>query len=300
MRPTVLPLLLAAALSGCAANGSAPPLEQLGVADQYSPSTGAGPLSPERLDDCWGWLGDGKLAQLAAQAPDAASRGEIARLYMTLRARQAQTANARAYLAAQQDNLEIARFREEAKLVTARDAVQADAERALAAAAIPALEALNDNDAARIAVLSGQTPALLRDTLTPAGPIPTEPAAIGAGTPSDLLSRRPDLKPGLGLQTEKSRAAYRRAVLDAIAAVETAQGSFDGYVAQARALSDAAEKVDALAQLTRKQYRDGLAPYTDLSAAEAALLRARDALAQARGKRAAASIDLCIALGGGR
>ena len=299
MRSPLLALLLTASLTACAANGAGPTLAQLDIADQYSASSGAGPLAADALANCWGWLGDTTLAGLQAGAPDAAARSAVSRTYMALRARQARVANLRAYLAAQQDNLEIARFREEAKLVTARDAVQADALRARAAAQIPALDAQTDADAARIAPLLGQTPAALRDALTPAGAIPTEPAVVGVGSPSELLARRPDLKPS-ALPTPKAKAAYRTAVLTAIAQVEEAQAAFDGSVASARALSNAAEKADALAQLVRQQYRDGLAAYADLAGAEEALLAARDVLAEARGRRAAAAVDLCLALGGGR
>ncbi len=311
VRHLAIPLMLSLALSACAAVGAHPPgLAQLDIADQYStPSAnGVGPLDPTGLERCWSWLDDPLLGELVEHGGvDAETKAQIARGYIGLRARQARIANARSYLADQLDNLDIARFREQARLVTARDAVQADAERARIAARLPGLDAENIADAAQIAVLSGQAPAALRDRLVVAAPIPTEPAQIGVGLPSDLLARRADLnRAQTRYQTRllagpaKSRAAYRTAILTALEDVERAQAAFDGAVARARALAIAADKAEALARLTRQQYREGQADYAAVSSAEAELLAARDALAETRGLRASASIDLCVALGGGR
>src|SRR5690606_7725246 len=91
----------------------------------------------------------------------------------------------------------------------------------------------------------------------------------------------------------------REAILAALEEVENAQASSEGAAAHARSLAAAAEKAEAFAVLARQQYREGLADYDALSGAEAGLLAARDALADARAERASASIDLCVALGGG-
>jgi len=312
VRRLTVALMLSLALGACAAVGGdrAPSLAQLDIADQYStPSAnGVGPLDPAGLERCWSWLDDPLLGELVEHGDIAAeTKAQIARGYIGLRARQARIANARTYLADQLDNLDIARFREQAKLVTVRDAMQADAERARIAARIPGLDAENIADAARIAVLGGQAPAALRDRLVLAAPIPTEPAQIGVGLPSDLLIRRADLNRAQArYQTRllagpaKSRAAYRTAVLAALEDVERAQAAFDGAVSRARVLAVAADKAEALARLARQQYREGQADYAAVSSAEAQLLAARDALAETRGLRASASIDLCVALGGGR
>jgi outer membrane protein TolC len=312
VRRLAVPLILSLTLGACAAvgGGQPPSLAQLDIADQYStPSAnGVGPLDPAGLERCWLWLDDPLLGELVEHGDIAAeTKARIARGYIGLRARQARIANARTYLADQLDNLDVARFREEAKLVTVRDAVQADAERARIAARIPGLDAENVADAARIAVLGGQAPAAVRDRLALAAPIPTEPAQIGVGLPSDLLIRRDDLQKAqtryqasLLAGPAKVRSAYRTAVLAALEDVERAQAAFDGAVARARALAVAADKAEALARLARQQYREGQADYAAVSSAEAELLAARDALAETRGARASASIDLCVALGGGR
>ncbi|MCE3590023.1 TolC family protein, partial [Escherichia coli] len=65
---------------------------------------------------------------------------EVASNYILARAYQAQLANARASLAIQDDNLEIAGFRVQAGLVSSVDAEQARAQRAQTAATVPQIE----------------------------------------------------------------------------------------------------------------------------------------------------------------
>lgn len=303
-RRLTVAVLLAGLLAGCAQPLT---LAELNLTDSYYASEpDAAPLQPATLARCWNWLDDERLGELEdGEGLTPATKAEIATRYSLMRARQTQIENARTYLAAQQDNLEIARFREQAGLVTTRDAVQADAERARVAATIPALEAGIAADASRIAVLGGQAPVALRDRLVLPGPIPTEPAEIAVGTPSDLLTRRPDLvEAAKRMQTAWLKAAspqeeYRTAVLAALEDVEDARSTFAGSVARALSLSTAEQKAAELARLTRAQYRDGQADYAALSGAETALLDTRNALATARAERAGAAIGLCVALGGG-
>ena len=92
--------------------------------------------------------------------------------------------------------------RETLRLVEARfqaggdsefDAARARAQQASTASRIPALEAQIAVAMHRLAVLSGQTPdALVGDLSTPKA-LPSLPDRIDAGTPGDLLRRRPDI-----------------------------------------------------------------------------------------------------------
>jgi NodT family efflux transporter outer membrane factor (OMF) lipoprotein len=119
---------------------------------------------------------------------------EVARNYVLARAYQAQLANARASLAIQDDNLEIAGFRVQAGLVSSVDAEQARASRAQTAAGIPSLEQQYNAAVSRIGVLTGQAPGALKPMLADARPIPQGPASVGVGIPANVLRQRPDVR----------------------------------------------------------------------------------------------------------
>jgi len=121
-------------------------------------------------------------------------QGEVARNYVLARAYQAQLDNAKASLAIQDDNLEIAGFRVQAGLVSSVDQEQARASRAQSAASIPQIEQQYNAAVSRIAVLTGQAPGALKPLLANPRPIPTGPQAVGVGIPADLLRRRPDIR----------------------------------------------------------------------------------------------------------
>ena len=127
---------------------------------------------------------------------------ETARNYMIARGLQAQIANARASLALQDDNLEIAGFRVQAGLVSSIDVEQARAQRAQTAATIPQLQQQYDAAVARLGVLTGQAPGALRTEMAVQQPIPLGPAAVDAGIPADVLRQRPDVR-----SAERSLAA---------------------------------------------------------------------------------------------
>ena len=127
---------------------------------------------------------------------------EVARNYVLARALQAQAANARASLAIQDDNLEIAGFRVQAGLVSSTDVEQARAQRAQTAATIPQIDEQYAAAVARLGVLTGRAPGALRAAIAPARPIPAGPQAVGIGIPADTLRQRPDV-----LSAERALAA---------------------------------------------------------------------------------------------
>lgn len=334
---------LLGSLSGCALAGTdshPPTLADLGVADHYSDRTAPGkPLDATVLDQWWRQLGDplldslieqgqsdnldvrtaagaspdpagaaGKPATPAAEAKRIAVAAEIARTYVMLRGRQAMIANVQAFLAAQQDNIQVARFREEAKLVTSLDALKVSAESDRVAAMIPGLEAEVSARIARIAVLTGQAPSMLRDKLATPAPIPVGPEDIDIGTPSDLIARRPDVDAAAARlkrhapwngTSQGALSAYKQAVLLAMEDVEKARAAFAAAKARESGLGKAAGTAEQVTLLARKQYRDGLTDYTTLKDAEQALLSARNELAEGTASRARAVIDLWVTLDGG-
>lgn len=106
---------------------------------------------------------------------------EVARNYVLARAYQAQLANARASLAIQDDNLEIAGFRVQAGLVSSVDVEQARSQRAQTAASVPQIEQQYAASVARLGVLTGQAPGALRSALAAPRAIPKGPASVGVG-----------------------------------------------------------------------------------------------------------------------
>lgn len=119
---------------------------------------------------------------------------EVARNYVLARAYQAQLANAKANLAIQDDNLEIAGFRVQAGLVSSVDVEQARASRAQTAANLPQIEQQYNAAVSRIGVLTGQAPGALKPLLAEARPIPSGPRTVGAGIPANVLRQRPDVR----------------------------------------------------------------------------------------------------------
>lgn len=305
-------------LSGCQAGaGSGPPsLAQLGVADRYSDTpTGAAPSPPADPTDWWRRFDDPVLDDLVNQGrignPDVlrtAATAGIARAYVALRAEQARIDTIRGYVTALQADQDVARFREEAKLVTARDALQANAESDRMAAAVPAIEARISADVARIAVLTGQAPAALRERLAPTAPIPTVPADVITGTPADLIDRSAVVRAAAarlaragrwGRKPDAALADYKRAVLTTLEAAENARAAFTAAKARAAGLDKAVGEAEQVVMLARRQYREGLADYAALEQAERAFLAVRDERIDASANTATALIDLFVALAGG-
>ncbi|MFT3977650.1 MAG: TolC family protein [Sphingomonas bacterium] len=317
-------------LSGCGGmSGRRPPtLAQLGVADLYSGGQKTPqPIAAADLAQWWRGFDDPQLDALIERAraddPAAGKKGKarylleqeriateagIARSYVMLRARQAKIENIRSHLAARQDDEVIARFREEAKLVTSRDALQVAAESDRVAATIPALESAIAADVARIAVLTGQAPVMLRGELAATRPIPVGPSDVAVGAPSDLLARRPEARLAAlriaparpwGGGTGAATAAYKQTVLRMIEETENARSAFAAAKARVAALDKAVDDAEQLALMTRKHYREGLADYVALEGAERALLAVRNERVDALADRARALIDLFAALGGG-
>lgn len=124
--------------------------------------------------------------------------GQVAISAINARAIARQLAIARSTLAHQDDNLRIARWRNEAGLVSSLDVEQARAQRAQTAATIPALESSLAATANAISTLIGQPPGKVlaqfsANSSKPAAvPVPTE--LKGFEAPAAVLRRRPDVR----------------------------------------------------------------------------------------------------------
>jgi NodT family efflux transporter outer membrane factor (OMF) lipoprotein len=120
--------------------------------------------------------------------------GEVARAYAELRGIDQRLAITRATIGTQGDTLHLTQVRAQAGLATELEVAQQTTQLSTTQAAEPALEAARVQSVQRLAVLLGQQPESLLDELHAAGELPEVPSVIAAGVPSDLLSRRPDVR----------------------------------------------------------------------------------------------------------
>lgn len=120
--------------------------------------------------------------------------GEAARTYVEVRGLQRRLALTARSVSAERETLELIEGRLRAGLASEFDADRARAHLAATEAQVPALEATLGRAVHRLGVLAGEGPGALAELLGTEGPIPTPRADVGIGLPSELLSRRPDLR----------------------------------------------------------------------------------------------------------
>lgn len=119
---------------------------------------------------------------------------QVASQVVTARSLAAQLAIARETLANQEDNLQIARWRNQAGLVNSLDVEQARTQRAQTAATIPLLEGDLVAVANAISTLIGEPPGRVYRALieTPRA-VPAPPTQVALAVPADMLRLRPDV-----------------------------------------------------------------------------------------------------------
>ena len=120
--------------------------------------------------------------------------GQVALSTIQARATAVQLAIARDTLAYQDENLQIARWRVQAGLVSSLDVEQARSQRAQTAASIPLLEGNLTATANAISTLIGETPGRVLDLLEASAEVPDPPVLAGFEAPGEVLRRRPDVR----------------------------------------------------------------------------------------------------------
>lgn len=150
---------------------------------------------------------EGAQARLAASVEDLHATlltllGDVTRNYVDLRATQAQLQITRHNLEIQQETVAVTRKRYQLGLTTSLDVALAEAQRAATESNIPALEAASKQSIHRLSILLAQEPNALKTELSVAHPLPKVEGVSATGLPSELLSRRPDLR-----QAERQLAA---------------------------------------------------------------------------------------------
>jgi NodT family efflux transporter outer membrane factor (OMF) lipoprotein len=120
--------------------------------------------------------------------------GEVARNYAELRGVQRQLEILDATVRSQQETLDLARARFDAGLGTALDVERAGGLLAATTSRRPELERLARRSVFRLGVLLGRNVTELASELETMKPLPPLPPKIPVALPSELLSRRPDLR----------------------------------------------------------------------------------------------------------
>ncbi|MXO59710.1 efflux transporter outer membrane subunit [Altererythrobacter salegens] len=120
--------------------------------------------------------------------------GQVALGTIQARATALQLAIARDTLQYQDDNLQIARWRNQAGLVSSLDVEQARSQRAATAATIPQLESSLAARANAISTLIGEPPGRVLALLQGSDFVPEPPALEAFEAPADVLRRRPDVR----------------------------------------------------------------------------------------------------------
>jgi NodT family efflux transporter outer membrane factor (OMF) lipoprotein len=119
---------------------------------------------------------------------------EIASTYVQLRVDQARLASAEGTLKMQEETLGLVQSRVEAGLTDELALEQARTNLESSRSQIPPLRSGIETAMNALAVLTGENPGTLHDTLRESGPVPAAPQSVALGVPADLLRRRPDIR----------------------------------------------------------------------------------------------------------
>jgi len=119
---------------------------------------------------------------------------EVARNYVELRSLQERLAIAESNVASQKETYGLSKGRADAGITSGLDVARAEAQLTATRAQIPSLNSQIHATTHRLAVLTGQQPGTLESEITAAAALPTKPATVPVGLPSDLLRRRPDIR----------------------------------------------------------------------------------------------------------
>lgn len=177
------------------------------------------------LDASWepSIFGGQRDAAAGAQADVAASEAslvathvslaaEVALEYVTLRSYQQRLAIARDNAASQAETLQITEWRQQAGLTTILSVEQARTNVEQSRSQIPGLEIGRAEAEHRLAILTGQVPGALAETLREAKSLPQAQDTIAVGIPADTIRQRPDVRAAeMTLRAETFRRAEQEA-----------------------------------------------------------------------------------------
>ena len=196
-------------------NATATATRSKGSDNTLSSGTAAATLYQAGFDASWevDLFGGKRKATQAAQARYEASvedlrsalltlMGDVATQYLTLRGDQALLDITKQSAETQKQTVKVTEERYKLGLTSYLDVAQAKAQLASTSAGIPSLEASIKQSIHRLGILLGQEPNALIGELSDSRPLPSAQSMLATGLPSELLSRRPDLR-----SAERSLAA---------------------------------------------------------------------------------------------
>ena len=120
--------------------------------------------------------------------------GDVGASYVEVRGNQKLMRVFREDVDAARKTLDLVRRRREAGLAAELDVARVETELGTVESRVPPIEAAVWQGIHRLGVLLGQEPRALAEEISPEGPIPVAPPEVVVGLPSELLSRRPDLR----------------------------------------------------------------------------------------------------------
>jgi outer membrane protein, multidrug efflux system len=136
---------------------------------------------------------DASASAADLQAAQVAIVGDVARTYVELRGLQERLRVARENAENQRETLRLVDAQLSAGRGSEFDTARARAQLETTLSRVPALEAAVALDMHRLGVLTGRTPDALIAELEPLRTLPALPPRLDAGTPGELLRRRPDV-----------------------------------------------------------------------------------------------------------
>jgi len=219
----------------------------------------------------------GASADLAAQEEDRRNvlitlLGDVATNYALVRGAQLRIVIAKRNIGIEDETLGLTRALAAAGQATERDVAQAEAQLEQTRATIPSLETDRDVAIHRLGVLLGSEPNTLAVELSEAMPLPIVPSEVPVGLPSDLLTRRPDIR-----RAEDQLAA-------ATARIGEARADFFPRFSLTGAAGRESTQLHLLALGTGNLFSAG--PSVSLPIFTAGRIRANVAVQQARAKQA--------------
>lgn len=268
-----------------------------------------------------------QASAMTLAATEVSVAAEVATSYLQLRGSQARAAFARDNLAAQEQTLQIAQWREQAGLGSSLETSQARSAVEQTRAQLPVLRAAIAQSGHALAVLTGRPPAALDARLAEPGALPEPPMQLAIAIPAATLRQRPDVlasefrlraaaervaqadaqrKPAVQLRASLAWSALTLGSLGSIDAARSLvtsigqtvfdRGRLDAQLAGQQAAFDAAQhayRASVLAAL--RDVEDALASVAAsrerAAALDAALLSTRDAALLANNRYTSGLID---------